>query len=98
MLREVLDGKPDEAPSTHTVRIDRTPPTVVVAQPADGAVFLLHQPVTEDYACRDVLSEVASCTGPVPMGAPLDTSAVGPHAFTVTAMDRAGNTATLTHQ
>jgi sugar lactone lactonase YvrE len=86
-----------EAPSTHVVRIDLTPPAVVIAQPADGAVFLLRQPVAAHYVCSDALSEVASCTGPVPMGAPLDTSAVGPHAFTVTARDVAGNAATLTH-
>jgi hypothetical protein len=36
------------APSTHVVRIDRTPPTVVIAPPADGIVFLLHQAVTVD--------------------------------------------------
>lgn len=86
-----------EAPSTHVVRIDLTPPAVVIAQPVDGAVFLPHQPVAVDYACSDALSGVASCTGPLPVGAALDTSAVGPHAFTVTAMDLAGKAATLTH-
>jgi sugar lactone lactonase YvrE len=87
-----------EAPTAHVVRIDRTPPTIVIAQPPDGAVFLLHQPVAVDYACGDALSEVASCAGPVPMGVPLDTSAAGTHAFTVIALDRAGNATTLTHR
>jgi hypothetical protein len=45
-----------------------------------------------------VLSEVGSCAGPVPVGAALDTSAVGSHAFTVTAEDRAGNATTVTHR
>jgi sugar lactone lactonase YvrE len=86
-----------EAPLTYVVRIDLTPPTVALTQPRDGAVFVLHQPVVVDYACSDSLSGGASCTGPLAAGATLDTSAVGSHAFTVTALDRAGNQATVTH-
>ena len=39
---------------------------------------------------------MASCTGTVPNGQPLDTTP-GTHTFTVTAIDNAGNTTTVTH-
>jgi hypothetical protein len=54
--------------------------------------------VTADYSCADEGgSGLASCEGDVPSGAQLDTATLGAHAFTVTARDGQGNTATVTH-
>ena len=53
---------------------------------------------TADYSCADEGgSGLASCTGDVADGAPLDTSTPGAHAFTVVARDGEGNETTVTH-
>jgi hypothetical protein len=75
---------------TYTVA-DSTPPTVSVASPAAATgdrlpTFVLGQVVRADYSCADN-GRLAFCAGPVASGAPLDTSSVGVHAFTVTAQD-----------
>ncbi|WP_066947076.1 PxKF domain-containing protein [Microtetraspora fusca] len=73
--------------------VDLTKPTISLTTPADGAVFTLGTAATASYRCDDNLSGVATCTGTVPDGSPLDTSTVGFHAFTVKAADNAGNVA-----
>ncbi|MGI5486302.1 PxKF domain-containing protein [Microtetraspora malaysiensis] len=73
--------------------VDFTKPTISLTTPADGAVFTLGTAATASYRCDDNLSGVATCTGTVPDGSPLDTSAVGFHEFTVKAADNAGNVA-----
>jgi hypothetical protein len=45
-----------------------------------------------------VTSTIATCTGTVANGQPMDTSAPGTKSFTVTATDKAGNTTTGTTQ
>ena len=49
--------------------------------------------VTADYSCADEAggSGIASCVGTVADGAPVDTSTLGEHTFTVDASDNAGN-------
>jgi len=47
------------------------------------------------YACTD--EALATCVGDVADGALIDTSALGPHSFTVNATDAAGNPSTVTH-
>jgi len=76
-------------------RVDTTPPTITITSPASGAFFVLNQAVASDYTCADA-SGVASCTGPVPTGSNIDTASVGAKTFTVTAVDRAGNAASVT--
>jgi hypothetical protein len=77
---------------------DKTAPQISTGTPADGATFTQGQAVKAAYSCQDEFngSGVARCTGPVAPGAAVDTSAPGPHSFTVTATDAAGNTATRT--
>jgi sugar lactone lactonase YvrE len=87
-----------EAPSTATVRLDFTAPEITIGAPGDGAAVLLNQTLTADYSCRDALSGLESCSGPVPAGSALDTSTPGPRSFTVSAADVAGNTASATHE
>jgi hypothetical protein len=77
-----------------TVR-DTAPPAIEIASPS-ATTYTLGAVVTAAYACADADSAVISCAGPVPSGTPLDTSAVGPKTFTVTAADAEGNTASST--
>lgn len=81
-----------EASQGVVVKLDKTPPTVTVTSPANGAVFTQDQVVEASYSCTDAGSLVATCVGPVPSGHNVDTASVGSHSFTVTAMDGAGNT------
>jgi Ca2+-binding RTX toxin-like protein len=80
----------NEATASQTVRIDTSAPSATITAPKakgywQGAV------VTADYSCADEVSGIASCTGPVADGSPIDTSVPGSHTFTVTARDWAGN-------
>jgi Tol biopolymer transport system component len=68
---------------------DVTPPTITIATPQEGAVYVLGQTVLASYSCEDA----TSCTGAVASGALLDTSTVGPRTFTVSARDASGNVA-----
>jgi len=74
-------------------------PTITINTPADGAIYILGQVVTADYACQDEAdgSGLASCVGTVPNGSPIDTGSVGARTFTVNASDNAGNFTALTH-
>jgi hypothetical protein len=77
---------------------DEQAPTVDLRTPPEGAQYELGADVAADYSCADEGgSGLASCTGDVPDGDALDTSAPGPHAFTVTARDRAGQETAVNH-
>jgi YVTN family beta-propeller protein len=78
---------------------DGLAPTIDLRAPAEGAQYDFGAVVAADYSCADEAggSGLASCEGTVPSGAVLDTSSAGPHSFTVTARDAAGNTSTVTH-
>jgi lysophospholipase L1-like esterase len=78
-----------------TVRIDKTAPQVHAVTPADGATFVQHEQVEAAFTCSDAGgSVVATCNGTVDDGELIDTSTVGEKAFTVTAVDGAGNETT----
>ena len=83
------------ATAHYMVMVDKTPPTVTLAMPADGATYGEGQDVTAAYSCADEAggSGLASCSGPVASGSAIDTSTPGQHTFTVTATDNADNTA-----
>ena len=85
-------GNPASTSVTYTV-VDRSPPTVALSAPADGAVYVLGQRVLAAYSCEDQAggSGVATCDGPVANGAAIDTSTVGAHSFEVRTADNAGN-------
>ncbi len=59
-------------------------------------LYIKGQSVAADFSCQDETggSGLASCSGPVINGDPIDTSTVGSHSFSVTATDNAGNSAT----
>jgi hypothetical protein len=94
-------GNVDATPATSSWLLDTTDPTVSITSPVNRDHYLLGQHVPAAYTCDDPLSNgvasgIASCVGDVPSGADLDTSTLGPHVFTVTATDHAGNTHTET--
>ena len=72
---------------------DTTPPLITFTSPANGAVYVIGQPVVADYSCSG-LSAVATCAGPVPPGGTIDTSTPGTYVFTVNATDTRGNRST----
>ncbi len=85
------------APNAVNVRIDKTPPVIGITTPAVNGAYVLGTAVVTNYACTDTLSGVATCAGPVASGTALNTAAPGVFAFTVTALDRAGNAAQITN-
>jgi hypothetical protein len=95
------DGSGNATTATHRYRVvDRTDPTVDLRTPANGASYERGAPVAADYSCGDEQggSGVASCSGDVPSGQPLDTATLGHKSFSVTARDGAGNRHTETHE
>jgi hypothetical protein len=83
------------ASNSVTAKVDATAPTITVVAPGTSAL-LLNAVVNASYSCADATSGVATCTGSVANGSPLDTSTPGPKSFTVTATDVAGNSVTKT--
>jgi hypothetical protein len=87
---------------TRTAALDNAPPSIQIGTPAQGATFVQGQVVTASYSCTDPSfggaagTGVASCSGPVAPGQPIETGSVGGKTFTVNASDVAGNTASLT--
>jgi hypothetical protein len=65
-------------------------PTVTIATPAAGGVYTEGQAVTTAFSCAASAPGTSSCSGPVGDGGPLDTSSVGAHTFSVTAIDSNG--------
>jgi len=76
--------------------VDTTAPSIQIVTPQDGASYKQGATVLADYSCTDPDSAVSSCAGPVANGQAIDTSTPGSHAFTVTASDPSGNTASKT--
>jgi hypothetical protein len=72
---------------------DTTPPQVAFYAPAEGATFVHNAIVPASYVCEDepLGTGVASCLGDVAAGEPINTATPGPQAFSVTAIDVAGN-------
>src|SRR5205807_4548293 len=68
----------------------------VIAAPANQGTFIQGQHVLASYACSDPDGGIgiAACTGSASSGSPIDTSALGSHPFTVTAIEVNGLTST----
>jgi len=73
-------------------KIDRKAPVITITTPS-AQTYLVGQSVTASYTCIDPGSGTSTCSGPVASGEPINTSVPGASAFTVTASDAAGNTA-----
>ncbi len=81
----------DGDPVRRTFLVDRTPPVIVLTQPAVGWTVLQGVAAVAAYTCTGA----TSCAGTVPAAAPLDTSRAGDAAFRVDASDAAGNSAVV---
>jgi hypothetical protein len=77
---------------------DTTAPTISIASPGANATYPIGAAVPASYSCAEEAggSGLAACQGPATPGSPIDTSTPGPHSFTVTARDNAGNTSSQT--
>lgn len=67
------------------------PPQVTIKIPVKGKTYALHAKVLASYSCLDATSGVATCSGSVKDGAPINTSSKGTKTFKVTGTDKAGN-------
>lgn len=85
-----------ETTNSYQLKIDKTPPTIVINSPINGNSYILNQPIAADWSATDSFSGLASSTGTVNSGLQIDTSTAGNKIFTVTAIDKAGNVATKT--
>jgi hypothetical protein len=83
-------GQRPVGPAHRDFAVDATPPRVVIATPAPGAVYAQGQAVVADYRCDERM-----CVGPVPDGGLVPTATPGVQSFSVTATDRAGNMVTV---
>jgi hypothetical protein len=67
------------------------PPTVTITSPTNGAQYITGSPLTASFTCSaNAPATLSSCTGDVPNGSAISTTA-GYHTFTVTAKDSRGN-------
>ena len=95
----IVAGAPDATADMGAAYVFTRPaPSAAITSPANGARYTQGQVVTAQFACDDQPdgSGLAKCTGPVAPGAPIDTQALGPTAFTVTATDNAGASSSQT--
>ncbi len=74
---------------------DTIDPDVTVTSPGDGASYAYGERVTADFSCTDTGGSSLQTCGSVLPGTTLDTTTPGPHSFTVTAEDGAGNSTTV---
>ncbi len=91
---------PEPTPATSEVTVevrDVTDPVVTITTPADGVVVNQGQVVAADFACTDDQPTPVLCIGTVKDAHPIDTATPGPHQFSVTATDGAGNDVTVVH-
>jgi len=67
------------------------PPSVAIGTPADAATYTQGQAVSASYVCAAAGgATLKSCGGSVANGAPIDTTTLGQHTFTVSAEDSLG--------
>jgi hypothetical protein len=74
------------------IRIDRKAPIVSISSPTNRR-YLLNEVAAAAYTCTDG-GQLASCTGTVPNGAPIDTASAGTKSFGLEARDAANHTTT----
>lgn len=84
-------GNTEDAPLPLKVYMDKTAPTVTIDAPADGAEYILKEPVTADWNAVDTLSGIESYSGAFASGEKIYTGSVGEKKFTGEAIDLAGN-------
>jgi len=81
-----------------TIKRDTIAPGALIVSPLPGATYDRNQRVPALYACLDLRSGIAQCTGTVAVGQRIDTATKGMKSFTANARDQAGNTRAVTVQ
>ena len=84
------------APVAVAAQAQTQPQTSTTVAAPTGRRYVQGTVQRADYSCTDGLSGIAQCGGTVADGAPIDTSTIGRHRFSATAVDRAGNGRTTT--
>ena len=89
------DGQTSTSTVSYTVA---TGPAATISSPVNGRRYKFGKTVIGSYSCQDASSGpgIASCTGPVPDGAHIDTTTAGHHTFAVTATSKDGQSTTTT--
>lgn len=89
------DGQIQSASIAYTVA---AAPSVAIGAPGNSADYQRGELVSARYSCQDGAygPGISSCTGTVPVGALIDTSTPGPHAFQVAAVSKDGQRSTVT--
>ena len=76
----------------YVVDADTTGPVITINSPVEGQHYAFGAGVTPSVSCSDAGSSVATCDAP----GLVDTSTAGPHTYTATATDGAGNSSSKT--
>jgi hypothetical protein len=77
-------------PEQGAVYVFEEPPSVSISSPVNGATYTEGQVVAAEYSCPTAPGTTVTCSGPVASGAPIETSTLGPHTFTVNTTDSDG--------
>ncbi len=79
---------------SRSVKIDSTPPEIIINSPVNGTIYVLNRGLIANWSVNDNTSLVATTTASYPNGSSITTSSVGTKYFNVTSSDNAGNTNT----
>ena len=96
-LNPTFNCYPNPSPTLHRTLVspDTKAPVITIASPVAAASIVRGTTVLADYSCDDGTGVgVATCTGTVADGAPIDTATEGTKTFTVTTSDNEGKQAT----
>jgi hypothetical protein len=91
------DRAGNESTASADFGVDRSQPSVALGANLNGLnqnSVPLGAEVIADYECQDADSGIDSCTAPVAVGQPVDTSTPGPHSLAITARDKVGRNTT----
>ncbi len=88
---------PQNTGTISAIDLDPSPVSVNITRPGTNSQYRRGQLVNAAYSCvPGGFFAMATCTGSVSNGAPIDTATTGKHTFTVTGTDQAGQTGTTT--
>jgi hypothetical protein len=92
MTGEAKDNAGNTATTTvGGINIDKTPPEITISSPVSGAKYILNEKILAAWSVSDALSNIASSSGTISSGSPIDTVTVGTKTFSVQATDKADN-------
>jgi hypothetical protein len=97
MSGNAIVAAPDPQQEAAVYAFVAPPPAITLSSPANGAQYTQGQAIAAAYSCAAPAGgTITACSGPVSSGAPVDTTTLGSHSFTVNAGDNDGITATQT--